>query len=756
MQKAIRIMDRQHAGKLLRFFFNGFGYQLRLAEAERKMQELTLPELKPTKRIKANPEKGLPARLRIDPRRRDAQRSNRRLKRGFDALDQNLLPLLGPFPVTPQQDITHVDLTGTTSDEERNITAHPQNWRGREIPNPPEDTAKNLVNIANFLMPPPMLGNQPGDANRFDKKGNLLIIKEEPQTSSSEDEVEIIVDTPRETRKPNPVNRETVGNPDGGDRNLVPEINEDEEPIPSISSGTTHVPGMTDLSNLSNLGVIPGHLEIDGDAMANFFNDFFKEMDVSITPKTGKIAGKWIFDGQENRVPKTMDRADKSTANDQVPNMPSQDLTRIGGRPNTHDQCPEEPRVPASPDPVHNEPFQLPGNTTMVHILEDHIALSPNPEKPPSETDPLEELLTLEQEERESESESKEEGIVNVLTTSESDQDEITVVNPTEMEADPEIGEQKDENAPQENNNNQEEQKTTLELPANRRFVARTPSRQLLLHRVPITFPIPGNLMESNDSLRFINEALGSLVESNGHLINLPTGAVIDATPLHRIKNYQARSAVILTFVAAMTRDRVWKAARVIRPKSDWSGRTEFYFTEIAKRTRERHQTHTEDELQDVRNDAIDTQEGRRAAKLKKKCKDKSQAVILATKLKNKYSALNEEAKKRKKKGGYTYDGTNEKLRLMREGLMKEGSVKAVSTPTAEATDANTTAADDLSTLVKDISSVVPVSKIDTMQAGNPVGQSFLKSTRWEEAETEEECLREETKLVEEVERIRD
>ena len=185
MLKAIRIMDRQYAGKLLRFFFNGFGYQRRLAEAERKMQELTLPELKPTKRIKANPEKGLPARLRIDPRRRDAHKANRRLKRGFDALDQNLLPQLGPFPVTPQQDITHVDLTGTTSDEERNIAAHPQNWRRREIPNPPEDTAKGLVKIANFLMPPFNLGDMPGDANRYDKKGNLLIIKEEPKTSSS-------------------------------------------------------------------------------------------------------------------------------------------------------------------------------------------------------------------------------------------------------------------------------------------------------------------------------------------------------------------------------------------------------------------------------------------------------------------------------------------------------------------------------------------------------------------------------------------
>ena len=45
MLKAIQIMDRQYAGKLLRFFFNGFGYQLRLAEAERKMLELELPDL---------------------------------------------------------------------------------------------------------------------------------------------------------------------------------------------------------------------------------------------------------------------------------------------------------------------------------------------------------------------------------------------------------------------------------------------------------------------------------------------------------------------------------------------------------------------------------------------------------------------------------------------------------------------------------------------------------------------------------------
>ena len=153
-------------------------------------------------------------------------------------------------------------------------------------------------------------------------------------------------------------------------------------------------------------------------------------------------------------------------------------------------------------------------------------------EKPPSETDPLEELLALEQEEQESESELEEEGIVNVVDTSESDNDEVTV-NPTEMEADPEIGEHMGDNTPQENNNNQDEQKTTLQMPTSWRNITRTPSQQLLLHRVPITFPVPGNLLESEDSLRFIIEALGSLVESNGFLINLPMGAIVDATPLH-------------------------------------------------------------------------------------------------------------------------------------------------------------------------------------------------------------------------------
>ena len=49
-----------------------------------------------------------------------------------------------------------------------------------------------------------------------------------------------------------------------------------------------------------------------------------------------------------------------------------------------------------------------------------------------------------------------------------------------------------------------------------------------------------------------------------------------------------------------------------------------------------------------------------------KKTKNKLTAVVLATKLKVKYSVLEEEPKKRKKKRGYVYDGTKTRLSEMR------------------------------------------------------------------------------------------
>ena len=220
-----------------------------MAEAERKMQELTLPELKPNKRIKANSKTGKPARLVVDPRRRQAHLDNRRIKKALDALDRHLCPQLGPYPVTDQSHITHVDLMA--SDEEANIAAHPRGWMGQEIPNPPEDSAKKLVCLLNFLMPPFQLGNLPGDAERFDHKGNLKIVKEEPvsdfnDAKSVPDEVEIIAVNPQGTTKLNPRNLECMAkarseSEEKGDRDPKPEKIEDEQPVQSTSTGISPV-----------------------------------------------------------------------------------------------------------------------------------------------------------------------------------------------------------------------------------------------------------------------------------------------------------------------------------------------------------------------------------------------------------------------------------------------------------------------------------------------------------------------------------
>ena len=53
MLRASKICDQQTAGRTIRPYLNGVGYQLRLAEAVRKLVALALPNVKKTKRYKA-------------------------------------------------------------------------------------------------------------------------------------------------------------------------------------------------------------------------------------------------------------------------------------------------------------------------------------------------------------------------------------------------------------------------------------------------------------------------------------------------------------------------------------------------------------------------------------------------------------------------------------------------------------------------------------------------------------------------------
>ena len=417
------------------------------------------------------------------------------------------------------------------------------------------------------------------------------------------------------------------------------------------------------------------------------FNEFFKEMDVSITPKKANISGRWVFDGQVNRTQMGTDRGpvttvqeeEKQTTQDQVPDQPdqdqhNQDLTRIGGMPNQNSQDQETPRAPApsvpvpeSTDPLQYSQVELPGNTTVediIQILDDHIAQSVNNEKPPSETDPLE------QEEQESESKLEKEGIVNVSDSSESDNDEITV-NPTKIETGPETGEQTGDSNTQEHNNNHDERKTITQRPSS--WKSKTPTTTT----TPGTNYVPG-------TWQFVG--VGGLAEIHHFLINLPMGTIADAAPLHRVTSY-------LTFDTIETRDRIWKAAKAVKQNTNYfSGNKEYYyFTEIAKRTKPRRQNHTEDEHQEMGEEAENTQEEKRAIKPKNRSGEKSATA-----------------------------------------------------PAAEPPSA----ADDLSTLVRDVSSMVPVSKIDKTQERNQVGQNFLESTRLDDENAVEVCLREDTKTI--------
>jgi hypothetical protein len=71
---------RQYAAKHMRPYFNSPFYQPRLAAADRRLTEPTLPELKPTKWIPANKSTGASGYTQVDPRRKKSLRVIRKLQ----------------------------------------------------------------------------------------------------------------------------------------------------------------------------------------------------------------------------------------------------------------------------------------------------------------------------------------------------------------------------------------------------------------------------------------------------------------------------------------------------------------------------------------------------------------------------------------------------------------------------------------------------------------------------------------------------
>ena len=122
------ICDQQTAGRVMRPYLNGVGYQLRLAVAIRKLLELALPNVEKPIRYKAK--NGNPSRPIIDPRLRHALATLRSVKRAEAALDQWKNPELGAHPVEEdQRKIPYVCLGDSSENETERRKAHPK--RGR-------------------------------------------------------------------------------------------------------------------------------------------------------------------------------------------------------------------------------------------------------------------------------------------------------------------------------------------------------------------------------------------------------------------------------------------------------------------------------------------------------------------------------------------------------------------------------------------------------------------------------------------------
>ena len=83
------------------------------------------------------------------------------------------MPILGPFPIKPLNEIDYVDLVVT--DEEENM--NDDGLVGRLIPHPEEDEAHKEVSHFLFLMNANNFGDLSGDKNRHNETRNFVIPK---------------------------------------------------------------------------------------------------------------------------------------------------------------------------------------------------------------------------------------------------------------------------------------------------------------------------------------------------------------------------------------------------------------------------------------------------------------------------------------------------------------------------------------------------------------------------------------------------
>ena len=186
--KVKKNMERANASRAIRHYFRAPFLQPRIAVSDKYMQQVALPQLKETKRIRANKDKNREAYTRVDPRRREAYKFIRKLAKILNAMDEYIYPNMGPFPKKPLCEIEYINLM--EDDETENIQRNKEQlgeeraWMGSNLPQPDYQPEWDVVSHLHFILNPSSYADRAGDVENFDHTGNFIVVKEEEMTES--------------------------------------------------------------------------------------------------------------------------------------------------------------------------------------------------------------------------------------------------------------------------------------------------------------------------------------------------------------------------------------------------------------------------------------------------------------------------------------------------------------------------------------------------------------------------------------------
>ena len=115
-------------------------------------------------------------------------------------------------------------------------------------------------------------------------------------------------------------------------------------------------------------------------------------------------------------------------------------------------------------------------------------------------------------------------------------------------------------------------------------------ARQLLVHQVPVRFPVAGNLMESAVSIGYVYDALESISAPG----DLPGDVLINATLLNSLENNKDRATLI---VELDTVERCNQILRNAKHKREQEKGFAYYVTPTPQRRNSRYISNSDEEI---------------------------------------------------------------------------------------------------------------------------------------------------------------